>query len=176
MMEIKTQLLVPMCIAALLAACGTSGFDDLEVFMAEAKARPANRIDPAPTFNPYKPFEYSATMLRGPFDPPITIVNITPTAPNFDVKPDDERPREFLEQFNIESLQMVGTLEKKNQLWALLQDSDSNVHYVKNDNYIGKNHGRIIQTAATHIQVLEVIAVGGGWVERPRTIELQEAK
>lgn len=163
--------------AAILTACGgQGGYDDLVAFMAETKARPAGSIEPIPTFSPYQPFDYGATMLRAPFDRPVAAKDLVEIMPSPDVAPDPDRPREFLEQFGIESLRMVGTIEQHGQLWALLDDGQGNVHYVKEGNYIGRNHGKIISATPTRIQVREIVSAGGagGWVERPRTLELRE--
>lgn len=173
MKMLKKITIIIVCSLALVG-CGSGEFDDLIAFMAEVKAKPAGRIDPVPTFNPYKPFDYSATMLRGPFDRPVVAKNLLDLLPASNVSPDENRPKEYLEQFNVEALTMVGTLEQDGELWALLRDRESNVHYVNNGNYIGKNHGRIVSTTTTYIQVVEIVANGGGWVERPRTLELRE--
>src|SRR5690554_721365 len=159
-----------------LAACSDTGYDDLAAFMAEKKARPAGQIEPVPTFTPYRPFDYSATNLRAPFDRPVAAKDLIELKPMSNVSPDTNRAKEFLERFNIESLRMVGTIEKNNQLWALIDDGKSNVHYVKEGNYLGKNYGRIVSVMPTFIQVVEIVTAGssGGWVERPRTLELRE--
>lgn len=160
----------------LLTGCGDAGYDDLIAFMADIKSRPSRPIEPIPAFNPYRPFDYSATILRAPFDKPIVIKNITEIVPISAVAPDPTRPKEFLEQFNIESLKMVGTLEQYGQLWVLLNDGQGNVHYVKEGNYIGKHHGKIILATTTYLQVVEIVSSGRNnqWVERPRTLELVE--
>jgi type IV pilus assembly protein PilP len=91
------------------------------------------------------------------------------------VKPDLLRAREFLERFNIEGLQMVGTLTQKGTQWALVKDEESGVHRVRIGNYLGKNHGRIVATTETEVSVMEIVPNGvGGWIERPRTIKLTE--
>lgn len=159
----------------LLTACGSDGFDDLVTFMAQVKAAPGGRIDPVPTFAPYRPFDYSAISLRAPFDKPVLIkaTDIDNTA--VVEPPSTTRTKELLEQLSIESLRMVGTFEKDEQLWALLDDGRGNVHPVKNGNYIGKNYGKIVATSTTYIQVVEVISNGAnGWVERPRVLKLRE--
>lgn len=170
------SLLLIAFASLLLSSCGSSDdVSDLRAFMAEVKAKPGGRIEPIPTFNPYKPFDYGATSMRGPFDEPVeTIFELGEIKPVGTVAPDPNRPKEFLEQFNIESLEMVGTLEQYDQLWALLNDGQGNVHYVKEGNYIGKNDGLIIATSSTYIQVTEIVSSGSGWVERPRTLELRE--
>jgi len=159
----------------MLSACGDGSHDDLTAFMAEGKIKPQGRIAPIPTFTTYKPFDYGATQLRGPFDRPVVARNLLELLPVSNVAPDPNRAKEYLEQFNIESLSMVGTIEQYDQLWALLDDNQGNVHYVKNGNYIGKNHGKIVVTEPNYIQVIEIISSGtGSWVDRPRTIELRE--
>src|SRR5690554_736842 len=75
--------------------------------------------------------------------------------PMSDVTPDTSRAKEFLEGYNIESLRMVGTIEKNGQLWALIDDGKGNVHYVKEGNYLGRNYGRIASVMPTFIQVVE---------------------
>lgn len=158
----------------LLTACSSNDNDDLVRYIAEVKARPAGVIEPVPTFSPYEPFDYSATMLRGPFDKPSAAKSTLVLVPQSNVKPNLDRPREPLEEFNIESLIMVGTLTRSGQLWALLNDNKGELHYVKTGNYIGKNHGRIVKTDESYIQVVEIIAAGDGWIERPRTLDIRE--
>ncbi|HEY9034701.1 MAG TPA: pilus assembly protein PilP [Pseudomonadales bacterium] len=167
---------VVVLLSLLLSACGDQSYEDLIIFMAEKKARPAGNIEPIPTFMPYRPFDYGATMLRAPFDRPVAAKELVELLPQSSVEPDSNRPREFLEQFNIESLRMVGTIEQNGQLWALIDDGQGNVHYVKQGNYIGKNHGKIIAATSNFIQITEIVPAGGagGWVERPRTLELRE--
>ena len=166
---------LPAILAVALTACSDSSKDDLVAYMAEVKSRPARPIEPIPTFTPYKPFDYGVTQLRGPFDKPVVAKSMAELIPASAVAPDPDRVKEFLEQFNIESLNMVGTIEQDGEMWALLEDNEANVYYVKKGNYIGKNHGRIVVAEATYIQVVEIVSNGGdGWVERPRTIELEE--
>lgn len=170
------KITAAMAFTLVLSACGDSGYEDLTAFMAEKKARPAGQIEPIPTFTPYRPFDYEATLLRAPFDRPVAAKDLIELLPASKVAPDANRPKEFLENFNIESLRMVGTIERKGQLWALINDNQGNIHYVKEGNYLGRNHGKIMATTPTLVQVVEIVTAGssGGWVERPRTLELRE--
>ena len=160
--------------ALLLTACGGNDFEDIDSYMAEKKARPAGMIKPIPVFKAYKAFTYSASGLRSPFEKPIEVTEITRLRMASSVEPDENRTKEYLEQFPIESLSMVGTLQQGNILWALLQDEDGGVHRVRKDNYLGRNHGRIIDATETYIAVIEIVPNGvDGWVERPKTIKLK---
>jgi type IV pilus assembly protein PilP len=158
---------------ALLGGCSSRDYSDLDQFMAEKRSRPGGIIAPIPTFKAYEAFAYSATRLRSPFDRPIEVREITQLQAISAIKPDDNRAKEFLEQFTFDSLAMVGTLERGVQLGA------------------GKGPGRWYTpgsggqfcrpqprqdrgTDGLYLAVVEIVSDGTseGWVERPRTIEL----
>lgn len=162
-------------VAALAAGCGGGNpHADLDAFMAETKAKPSGRIEPIPPMKAYKPFSYSASGLRSPFVQPVEVKEIAHLRGNTVVKPDPNRPKEFLEQFSLDSLAMVGSLELSGTRWALIRDTEGSVHRVKVGNYIGRNNGRVVESGETHIVVMEIVSAGeDSWVERPRTLELK---
>lgn len=173
MQKLTIQYAVVALLALLLAACG-GGHEDLDKFMGEVKAKPATPIKPIPPFKAYKAFTYSATGLRSPFERPVEVREIAALQASTNVRPDTNRPTEFLERYGIDSLSMVGSLQMGGTLWALLQDQTGNVHRVRQGNFIGRNHGRIIEVAETHLAVIEIVATGSdSWVERPRTLKLK---
>jgi type IV pilus assembly protein PilP len=157
-----------------MVGCSSGEFTDLDEFMAEKRARPGGVIAPIPPFKAYKVFSYSATTLRSPFDRPIEIREITQLQSVSTVKPDDNRAKEFLEQFTFDSLSMVGSLSRSNVDWTLIQDPEGGVHRVKVGNFLGRNHGRIVEMTEVYIAVIEIVSDGNeGWVERPRSIRLE---
>ncbi|MBN7797895.1 pilus assembly protein PilP [Parahaliea mediterranea] len=160
--------------AVLLAGCGGNNYSDLDAFMEEKRARPGGVIAPIPTFKAYEAFAYSATALRSPFDRPIEVRDIQRLQAISAVKPDESRPKEFLEQFTFDSLQMVGTLERGGDEWTLIKDPEGGIHRVSVGNYLGRNHGKVVEMTDTYLAVVEIVSDGttDGWVERPRTIEL----
>lgn len=176
-LPLKT-IAIAVLATAWLSACSGGDHEDLKAFMEEVKARPKGHIEPIPTFRPYEAFTYSATALRGPFDKPVDVKEITRIAqPSSNVKPDLNRVKEFLERFNIEALSMVGSLEQYGQLWVLIDDGEGGVHRVKNGNYMGRNHGKIVETTETYVSVVEIVPNGvDGWVERPRTLKLRDSE
>ena len=160
----------------LLAACGQQqSHRDLQKYIEETKARPAGQIEPLPAFRPYRPFSYSVMTERSPFQPPVREKEEEAMLSGEQVEPDFNREKEYLESFNVAALSMVGTITKKGQLWALIDDAAGGVHAVTVGNYLGKNHGRIVAIERGGLQLMEIVSNGaGGWVERPRIIELQE--
>jgi type IV pilus assembly protein PilP len=164
----------PLLLCFLLASCGSRDLADLDAFMAEKRARPGGIIAPIPTFKAYEAFGYSATTLRSPFERPIEVRDIAQLQAVSAIKPDENRAKEFLEQFTFDSLRMVGTLERGETSWTLIRDPQGGVHRVKAGNYLGRSHGKIVETAETYVAVVEIVSDGSadGWVERPRTIKL----
>ena len=162
--------------AVLLGACSDSAnHGDLQAYIERTKARPSGQIEPLPAFQPYQPYAYSAMTLRSPFDPPADEAERRERVSGKQVEPDFNREKEYLEGFNVANLSMVGTLFKQGQLWVLIDDGQGGVHAVKEGNYLGKNHGRIVSASRSQLQLLEIVADGAsGWVERPRIIELKE--
>ncbi|MEO0435874.1 MAG: pilus assembly protein PilP [Pseudomonadota bacterium] len=160
--------------AVALAACSKRDFSDLDQYMTEKRSRPGGIIEPIPTFKAYEAFAYSATRLRSPFDRPIEVREITQLQAISAVKPDDNRAKEFLEQYTFDSLSMVGTLERGLNNWALIKDPQGGIHRVQIGNFLGRNHGKIVEMTETYLAVVEIVSDGtsDGWVERPRTIEL----
>lgn len=165
---------VPLVCALFLVGCEQSSHQDIINFMEEAKRRPKGQIEPLPTFSPYQPFAYSAMTLRSPFEKPIP-VDETAAKGGRTVVPDLTREKEFLERFNVTALKMVGTIEKSGKLWALIDNGERDVVPVTVGNYLGMNHGKIITTSPSQIEIMEIVGDGSnGWVERPRIIKLEE--
>ncbi len=166
-------------VLATLQACGSGGqYADLDNYMAQSKQEAATRgsIDPIPAFRPYQAFTYSATAMRAPFDIPVDVKELlSMNGPSSDVRPDENRTKEYLERFNLEGLQMVGSLEQRGQLWVLMDDQNGLVHRVTVGNFMGRNHGRIVEVSESQVSVIEIVSSGeSSWIERPRTIKLRE--
>ena len=163
-------LLSALACSLFLTACGGGDFSDLDAFMAEKRARPGGIIAPIPTFKTYEAFSYSATTLRSPFDRPIEVREIAQLLAISAIKPDENRPKEFLEQFTFDSLRMVGSLERGEGNWTLVKDPAGGVHRVGIGNFLGRHHGKIVEMTDTYVAVVEIVSVGtlDGWGDRAR--------
>lgn len=170
---LRKALLPVALLASALGIAGCSGdMDDLDRYVNEVKARPGGRIEPLPEITPYEVFTYTADAegLRSPFVPDRPQAT---TAAGGGARPDLERSREFLEQFPLDSLKMVGTLDLGNTTYGLVQTQDGLVHRVVPGNYVGQNDGRIVAVTESEIQIVEIISDGiGGYLEREAAIRL----
>jgi type IV pilus assembly protein PilP len=167
-------------LVSLLTACSqNSGFEDLDQFMAETRAKPRGFVEPLPEFKSYEAFTYSAADRRAPFEPPVDVqLTMMDEQPASDIEPDLDRPKEVLENFGLKELTMVGTLnsetgEGSGGLFALIRDNTGGIHRVRTGNHMGQNYGRIIGVNETRVELIEIVPNGrGGWVERPRSLTL----
>lgn len=175
-MKMTKVLLVMLATTLTLGISGCSkNFDDVQAQMDAIKKKPRGKVEPPPEFTPMPTFTYAAHQLRSPFSPPLTQDQIDLSKMK-KVTPDLNRPQEYLERFNLESLRMRGTIQKPgNPLYALVEDGDGGVQRVKVGNYLGKNHGRIIEITPSQVSIVEIVPDGrDGWVERPRSLVLNE--
>ena len=158
-------------LAAALAACGGESHQDLRTWMAEQGKGVKGRLDPLPQIKPYEPFAYNAFDLPDPFKPR----KIESTKGN-KFAPDLTRRREPLEGYPLESLAMVGTLEKGKTLYALVRTPERDIYQVRQGNYLGQNFGVVIGISEADLKLKELVQDGSGdWTERSSTLNLQQA-
>lgn len=158
-----------------LAACGGEQHSDLRQFVKDSDNLPRGRIPALPEARPYEAFNYDAFDLVDPFKPrkieppkPTKIAGgITP--------PDPNRRKEPLEAYPLENLKMVGTLQQKKDMHALVKTPDNNLFRVRSGNFIGQNFGRITGVSESAIKLKELVQDSGGeWKEEERTLLLQD--
>jgi len=159
-----------------LAGCGrsvTSKYDDapnLETWVTEVKARPAPPLDPLPVMQQFETFEYAAQALRDPFSEAFTDIS-GGSGP----RPDPNRPKQVLEQFPLDSLDMVGTLGRGSDLVALVMAPDKVTYRVRPGVYMGQSDGRVTAVYEDRIELVELVPDGaGGWLERPASVALED--
>ncbi len=103
--------------ALLLAGCGGESHQDLRAWMQEQGKGVKGKLDPLPQVKPYEPFTYNAFDLPDPFKPR----KIEPLKGGSKLAPDLNRRKEPLEAYPLESLQMVGTLQRGKNTYALVR-------------------------------------------------------
>ena len=157
------------------AGCG-GDMDDLNAYIDETKAKPGRRPDPLPEIKTYESYIYTADVdgMRSPFVPDSPVAD-TRSAAGGGIRPDVNRSREYLEQFPLDSLDMVGTLQQGNTTYGLVQTADGLINRVTVGNYVGQNDGRIIEINESEIVVKEIVSDGiGGYLERDAAISISD--
>ena len=158
------------CVVLLATSACSSRDSELEEFIAATMKEPGGRVEPLPEVKPYESFTYTAQTLRSPFMP-----GGSGSSSASHVRPDIKRNREFLEQFSLDTMRMVGTLKLGGRTYGLVQTKDGIVHRVLPGNYMGQAEGKVTDIAASKIDLVEIVPDGlGGYMERPASLALNE--
>jgi type IV pilus assembly protein PilP len=158
-----------------LVACGGEEHQDLRAWVKEQDNMPRPRIEPLPEVKPFEVFTYMADQdgLVDPFKP--RKIESAKQSAGGGLRPDLNRPREPLEAYPLENLQMVGTLSKRRDMFALIKTPDSNLFRVTRGNYLGQNFGRITEIDDASVKLKEMVQDSAGdWIERVSTLQLQD--
>lgn len=170
----RLPVLLSIGLLVSVAGCSSSSdHDDLQNWIASVKSEPKGTIEPLPPLRTYDAYVYNVTAKRSPFEPPVEVKPVHQGDPN--VRPDFAREKEYLESFSIDSLSMVGSLERNGVFWVLIKDGNGGINRVTVGNFLGKDHGRIVAVSPTQVDLVEIVSDGlGGWLQRPRTLKLSE--
>lgn len=178
MIKIRQNALVALFPIIALTACGDNGVSDVQQWMDSVKKDTRVVISKISEPKVYVPVAYSSKNQVDPFNPAKLLVVLARMRAESDngLKPDMERRREVLEAFPLDTLKMVGVIEKTNMRQALIQ-VDKTVYQAKVGNYVGQNFGLITKITDSEIEIKEIVQdAAGEWTERKSTLELQEAK
>lgn len=154
-------------IASTLSGCSSKDAE-LKAFIETTKKEPGGRVEPLPELKPYESYAYESADLRSPFMP-----GGSGASSSGALRPDVRRNREFLEQFSLDTLRMVGTLRLADRTYGLVKTKDGLVHRVLPGNYMGQADGKVTEITPSKISVVEIVPDGlGGYMERPASLAL----
>ena len=164
-----------MLLSSLLAGCGDSDERELRDWMDQVKRDTHPTVKPLPEPKDFIPYAYGAKDAVDPFSQTKLLGELAKAAAtsNNPNQPDLQRPRELLETFPLDTMRMVGTMEKGGTRYALLQ-IDSALHQVRPGQRVGQNFGVVTRVSDDAIDIREVVQdAAGEWVERMAKLELQ---
>jgi type IV pilus assembly protein PilP len=170
------KMIVPALVAMLLAGCGDSDVREVRTWMIETKAQTKPSVKPLPESKEFVPYAYNQAGAPDPFSAdklagPGSVAQ-QPTAG----QPDLNRPREALENYPLDTMRMVGMMQKGGASFALVQIERS-VYRVRAGQRLGQNFGQVTRVTPAAVEIREMVQdAGGDWVERISKLELQESK
>jgi type IV pilus assembly protein PilP len=170
-----------------IAGCVSGDMSDLEKQVSKIMSKPGGRLEPLPEIKPYEAYVYESgkSMARNPFKR-FYVVEQSLAIEESEGPVDDglteemrseiqNRNREELEGFELDSIKMVGTLQNEDNNWGIVIDPDGIVHRVKTGNYIGLNIGKITSVQEEQIEVREIMKDNSGrYEERKALLPLTE--
>lgn len=94
-------------------------------------------------------------------------------------RPDPDRPRGPLEQYNLGDLELVGTMKESTGSWRVfVKAPDGIIYRLRKGDYMGQHNGRIERIEAEGIALRELVprSEEGRWKIRRRTVALTAQK
>ncbi len=177
MSDMKTaySLFAVLLLFTLTGCSSNDGMDDLREFVKNEHADRKPKIEPLPEIKPNETFVYTAAELTDPFAPRNLQAQAVGPGTGSGPKPDMNRRKEPLEDFPLDSLKMVGTLERGKRFWAIVQAPDGTVHKLETGNHAGQNFGKVKKITEEKVDMVELIQGAlGDWVEREASLAITE--
>jgi type IV pilus assembly protein PilP len=160
---------------ALLSGCGAEN-DELRAWMEQQRREVKPNITPLQPPKKFDPQPYATAAAVEPFSAQKLTVALKQEArqPNSLLSAEMNRRKEPLEAYPLDSMSMVGSVNKLGQPFALLR-VDALLYQVKVGDYLGQNYGRVTKIAETEVALREIVQdAAGEWIERPASLQLQE--
>jgi type IV pilus assembly protein PilP len=158
-----------------LVGCGGARLDELSAYVDKVKAQPPEPLTPLPEIKQVDTFVYKPGSRRDPFVMDIQSAQAVIAGPASGLAPDPLRRKEELEQYPLDSLDMVGTMERDQTRWGIIRTPDGILHRVRVGNYMGSNNGQVTSINPERIQLIEIVPDGGGrWREEQAEIALKQ--
>ncbi len=160
---------------ALMAACSPE-HDELREWMEQQRREAKPNVQPLQAPKKFDPEPYGAAQGVEPFSTQKLSVALKQEArqPNSLLAAELNRRKEPLEAYPLDSMSMVGSVNKEGRPFALLR-VDNLLYQVKVGDHLGQNYGLITKIAETEIVLRELVMdASGEMIERPATLQLQE--
>lgn len=175
MSHVKIWYSNALILSIIVSGCANPNLEDLQRFVAEKKAESPGRIEPIPEIKQIETFLYEEQGRRDPFMPMEQQVAQELNRAENGITPDFKRRKQELETYALDTLRMVGILEKSGVTYGLIKTKEGTVHKVESGNYLGQNHGKIMSISEDKIELNEIVQDGsGGYSERHASLLLTE--
>jgi type IV pilus assembly protein PilP len=166
---------VAVAALSLLAACGAD-LGELRSWMEQQRREVKPNVAPLSPPRKFDPQPYAAADGVDPFSTQKLAVALKrdERAPSSLLATELNRRKEPLEAYPLDSMSMVGSMNRLGRPYALLK-VDGLLYQVKPGDYIGQNYGRIVRINESEIVLREVVQdAAGEWIERNSTLQLAE--
>ena len=173
---VRLRVMLSVLVALLVLAGCSEGPEDLAAWEAKVRAETKPKLESLTPPKAFDPRNYAVQRQTDPFSTEKLQValrqekqQVTPL-----VEAEMKRRRQPLEIFPLDSITMVGSMNKLGQPYALVR-ADKMLYQVKKGDYLGMNFGKITDISETKVSLREIVQDAvGEWIERTSTLELQE--
>lgn len=179
MMDAKSTLILLALIGlSSLQACSNENNESLAEWMRHERETIKPNVQPIPEPTKFEPYQYLSETLLEPFSNErlASILKSGQVTTNQSALLEAElgRRQEALEAFPLDAMAMVGTMNQKGGLIALVKVGTL-LYQVRIGQYLGQNYGRVLAINENELKLREIAQdAAGEWIERPAALQLQE--
>jgi type IV pilus assembly protein PilP len=169
------SLALALLSVALLAGCGAD-LDELQGWMDQQRREAKPNVAPLQAPKKFDPQPYAVADAVEPFSTQKLAVALKrdERATSALLAGELKRRKEPLEAYPLDSMSMVGSVNKLGHPFALLR-VDGLLYQVKVGDYLGQNYGRVLRISESDVVLREVVQdAAGEWIERNSTLQLLE--
>lgn len=174
-----SQLIGIASVALLLVGCSGVEQPELNAWMQSERNSIKPEVKPIPEPTKFEPHTYGGERFVEPFSSE-KLANILKSGQSLSaeksalIEPELNRRKQPLEAFPLDSMSMVGILDRKGQIVALVK-VNALLYQVGRGGYLGQNYGRVEKIDENQIVLREIVQdAAGEWIERPAALQLQE--
>ncbi len=148
-------------------------------WMAEQKSQTHPKITPLTEPKQFKPETYSQLTEIEPFSNQKLTIALKKDASQASsngalLAPELARRKEPLEEFPLDSMAMVGRMERLGKPVALVTIGKL-LYQVRSGDHLGQNYGLVTKISETEVTLREIVQdAAGEWIERTASLQLQE--
>ena len=167
------RLSLGVLLGAALAGCGAE-LDEMQLWMEQQRREAKPNVAPLQPPKKFDPQPYAAAGAVEPFSTQKLAVAFKrdERAPSSLLAGELKRRKEPLEAYPLDSMSMVGSVNKQGAPFALLR-VEGLLYQVKAGDYMGQNYGRILRISEADLVLREVVQdAAGEWIERNSTLQL----
>ncbi len=169
------RITLALLTAATLTACGTD-LDEMQQWMEQQRREVKPNVAPLQAPKKFDPQPYVSADAVEPFSAQKLAVALKrdERATSALLAGELKRRKEPLEAYPLDSMNMVGSVNKQGLPFALLR-VDGLLYQVKVGDYMGQNYGRVLRISESDLVLREVVQdAAGEWIERNSTLQLLE--
>ena len=169
------QVALVLSAAVVMTGC-TADIDEVQQWMEQQRREVKPNVPPLQAPKKFDPQPYAAAGAVEPFSTQKLAVAFKrdERAPSSLLAGELKRRKEPLEAYPMDSMSMVGSVNKLGVPFALLR-VEGLLYQVKVGDYMGQNYGRILRISEADLVLREVVQdAAGEWIERNSTLQLLE--
>lgn len=177
----NTRILLPFAAVCVLVmqGCVNSGEDELRAWMLTERNSIRPQVRPIPEPTRFEPKLYTVEQKLEPFSSD-KLASVLQGAQGGAlsnsalIEPELNRRKEPLEAYPLDTMVMVGSMDRQGALIALIQ-VDKLLYQVRSGNYLGQNYGKVTKITETEVLLREIVQdAAGEWMEKSTALQLQE--